>query len=74
MRTRRHFNWTASTQLTWSWPTIPATRTPGFSPPIVVGQTVWIITDDDQVKKGRVLGEMPLYLIPDTSIANIPRP
>ena len=58
--------------LAWSLPTSPAAPTPTLDQPIVVGQTVWIITDDGQVKQGRVLGDR--YLIPDTSKANIPRP
>lgn len=61
MRTMRHFSWTASTRLAWSLPTPPAAQAPTPDQPIVVGQTVWIITDDGQVKKGRVLGEMPAF-------------
>ena len=72
MRTSRQFSWTASTPLAWSWPTLTAAPTPTVDPPIVVGQTVWIITDDGRVMQGRVLGDR--YLIPETSIANIPRP
>lgn len=59
MRTTRHFCWTASTLLTWAWPTVPAIQPPGLNPPIVVGQTVWIVTDDGQVKKRRAHNEMP---------------
>ena len=59
MRTMRHFSWTASTLLAWSLPTHPAAQAPTLDQPIVVGRTVWVITDDGQVKRGRVLGELP---------------
>ena len=59
MRTIRHFSWTASTLRTWAWPTLPVDHAAALNAPIVVGQTVWIVTDDGQVKKGRLLGERP---------------
>ena len=75
VRTNRTFSWTASTLLTWSWPTLPVTETPVFNPPVVVGRTIWIITDDGRVTKRREQAEVRSgYLIADTSIANIPRP
>ena len=61
--------------LTWAWPALNAIHAPESNPPVVVGKTVWIITEDGHVKKGRLLGEAPSdYLMPETSKANIPRP
>ena len=59
MRTMRHFSWTASTLRTWAWPTLPLDQATDLNPPIVVGHTVWIVTDDGQVRKRRAQGDTP---------------